>query len=425
MKSQVTELKNGLRLVTVDTKAFPTLTALLLVGAGSRYENKDNNGIAHFFEHMAFKGSKKYPNSFTIASTIENLGGIFNAFTFKDHTGYWIKATNEHFTTLVDVLSDMVLNSFLLEEEINREKGVIVEELNLYEDTPYRKVEEFFENLLYPDNPLGFDIGGSKKTVRNFTRQTFTDYMQQLYHPKNAVFVVAGSLNDVDKYKDIVEEKFSNWQDGKKASFEKVVEKQEKPQIFLKHKKTEQSHFILGFRAYPFSDKRKYASLLLSAILGGGMASRLFIEVRERRGLCYYVSTHRELYHDVGTFYTSAGITNDIDKVKEALEVTLREHKKISQGEVKKEQLTMAKELIKGRLLLSLEDSFNIANFYGSKLLLEEEIMSPQQVINEVEKVNLEDVIAVAQDIFKPEKLNLALIGPYEKKSDFEAVLTI
>ncbi len=425
MKSQVTELKNGLRLVTVDTKAFPTLTALLLVGAGSRYENKDNNGIAHFFEHMAFKGSKKYPNSFTIASTIENLGGIFNAFTFKDHTGYWIKATNEHFTTLVDVLSDMVLNSFLLEEEINREKGVIVEELNLYEDTPYRKVEEFFENLLYPDNPLGFDIGGSKKTVRNFTRQTLTDYMQQLYHPKNAVFVVAGSLNDVDKYKDIVEEKFSNWQDGKKASFEKVVEKQEKPQMFLKHKKTEQSHFILGFRAYPFSDKRKYASLLLSAILGGGMASRLFIEVRERRGLCYYVSTHRELYHDVGTFYTSAGITNDIDKVKEALEVTLREHKKISQGEVKKEQLVMAKELVKGRLLLSLEDSFNIANFYGSKLLLEEEIMSPQQVINEVEKVNLEDVIAVAQDIFKPEKLNLALIGPYEKKSDFEAVLTI
>ncbi len=425
MKSQVFTLKNGLRLVTVDTKAFPTLSALLLVGAGSRYENKVNNGVAHFFEHMAFKGSKKYPDSFVIASTIEGLGGVFNAFTSKDHTGYWIKATNEHFVTLVDVLSDMVLTSFLLEEEIKREKGVIVEELNLYEDTPYRKVGELFENLLYPDNPLGFDIGGTKSTVNKFTRETFVDYMNQLYHPKNAVMVVAGSLNDVDKYKDIVEEKFSNWQDGKKAEFDRVEEKQEKPQIILRHKKTEQSHFVLGFRAYPFTDKKRYELLLLSAILGGGMASRLFIEVRERRGLCYYISTHRELYQDVGNFYTSAGITNDVDKVKEAIEVTLKEHKKISQGEVKQEQLNMAKALVKGRLLLSLEDSFNLANFYGTRLLLEEEISSPQQIIAEIEKVRLEDIISVAQDIFKPEKLNLALIGPYEKKEDFESVLTI
>lgn len=425
MKSQVFELKNGLRFVAVDTKAFPTLTALLLVGAGSRYENKLNNGVAHFFEHMAFKGSKKYPDSFVIASTIEGLGGVFNAFTSKDHTGYWIKSTNDHFVTLVDVLSDMILTPFLFEEEIKREKGVIVEELNLYEDTPYRKVGELFENLLYPDSPLGFDIGGTKSTVNKFTRDTFTDYMKQLYHPKNATFVVAGSLNDVEKYKDIVEEKFSNWHDGKKADFEKVVEKQEKPQLLLKHKKTEQTHFVLGFRAYPFTDKRKYEVLLLAAILGGGMASRLFIEVRERRGLCYYVSTHREQYHDVGSFYTSAGITNDVDKVKEAIEVTLKEHKKISKGEVKQEQLVMAKELVKGRLLLSLEDSFNIANFYGQKILLEEEILSPQQVLAGIEKVRLEDVISVAQDIFKPEKLNMALIGPYERKSDFESVLTI
>lgn len=425
MKSQVFTLKNGLRFVVVDTKAFPTLSALLLVGAGSRYENKINNGVAHFFEHMAFKGSKKYPNSFVIASTIEGLGGVFNAFTSKDHTGYWIKATNEHFDTLADVLSDMVLNSFLLEEEITREKGVIVEELNMYEDTPMNKVDTLFESLLYADNPLGFDIGGTKSTVRKFTRDTFTEYMQRLYHPKNAVFVVAGSLNNIEEYKQIVEDKFKNWTDGKKADFESVLEKQDKPQMILKYKKTEQTHFILGFRAYPFSDKRRYAELVLGAILGGGMSSRLFMEVRERRGLCYYISTQRELYHDVGNFYTKAGVTNDINKVKEAIEVTLKEHKKVSKGEVKQEQLKMAKEVIKGRLLLSLEDSFNIANFYGTRLLLEEKIVSPQQVINEVEKVTLEEVIAVAQDIFRPEKLNLAVIGPYEKKEEFENVLTI
>lgn len=425
MKSQAFSLRNGLRLVVVDTKAFPTLSALLLVGAGSRYENKVNNGVAHFFEHMAFKGSKKYPNSFVIASTIEGLGGVFNAFTSKDHTGYWIKATNEHFDTLADVLSDMVLNSFLLEEEITREKGVIVEELNMYEDTPMNKVDTLFESLLYSDNPLGFDIGGTKSTVRKFTRDTFTEYMQRLYHPKNAVFVVAGSLDSIEKCKEIVENKFKNWTDGKKADFESVLEKQEKPQMILKHKKTEQTHFILGFRAYPFSDKRRYAELVLGAILGGGMSSRLFMEVRERRGLCYYISTQRELYHDVGNFYTRAGVTNDIDKVKEAIEVTLKEHKKVSKGEVKQEQVKMAKEVIKGRLLLSLEDSFNIANFYGTRLLLEEKIVSPQQVIDEVEKVTLEEVIAVAQDIFRPEKLNLAVIGPYEKKEEFENVLTI
>lgn len=425
MKSQVFTLKNGLRFVVVDTKAFPTLSALLLVGAGSRYENKINNGVAHFFEHMAFKGSKKYPNSFVIASTIEGLGGVFNAFTSKDHTGYWIKATNEHFDILTDVLSDMVLNSFLLEEEITREKGVIVEELNMYEDTPMNKVDTLFESLLYSDNPLGFDIGGTKSTVRKFTRDTFTEYMQRLYHPKNAVFVVAGSLDSIEKCKEIVEDKFQNWTDGKKADFESVLEKQDKPQMILKHKKTEQTHFILGFRAYPFSDKRRYAELVLGAILGGGMSSRLFMEVRERRGLCYYISTQRELYHDVGNFYTRAGVTNDIDKVKEAIEVTLKEHKKVSKGEVKQEQVKMAKEVIKGRLLLSLEDSFNIANFYGTRLLLEEKIVSPQQVIDEVEKVTLEEVIAVAQDIFRPEKLNLALIGPYEKKEEFESVLTI
>ncbi len=423
MKANVLTLKNGLRVAMIDTDAFPTLSAVLLVGAGSRYENKQNNGVAHFFEHMAFKGSKKYPNSFVIASTVEGLGGVFNAFTSKDHTGYWIKATNQHLDTLVDVLSDMILTSKLLEEEIEREKGVIVEELNMYEDTPYRKVAELFENLLYPGSPLGMDIGGTKDTVTKFTRQTFVDYMNRLYEPKNALFIVAGGLNgDVKK---IAEDKFAAWKGADHVSFEKVSEKQEKPQILLRTKKTEQSHFVLGFRSHPFTDKRRYATLILSAILGGGMASRLFIEVRERRGLCYYISTGREMYHDVGNFYTSAGITNNIDKVKEAITVTLQEHKKIAKGVVTKAQLTMAKELVKGRFLLSMEDSFNVANFYGTKLLLEEKIVTPEQTISAIEKVKIEDVVAVAQDIFKPEKLNLALIGPYEKKEELESVLNI
>jgi len=418
MKVQEHTLSNGLRILFIDTDAFPTLTTLLLVGAGSRYENEKNNGIAHFFEHMAFKGSKKYPNSFVIASTIEGLGGIFNAFTSKDHTGYWIKSTNEHFETVTDVLSDMVLHSALAEEEIEREKGVITEEINLYEDTPYRRVNELFEGLLYKGNPLGFEIAGTKDTVRTFDRATFTNYMDALYKPENAVLVVAGGLNKIKSlelriknYIDIIEEKFSKWKKGEKGSFNRVVENQKEPQILIKNKKTEQVHFCLGFRAFSFRDKRKYALNLLSLLLGGGMSSRLFIEVRERRGLCYYISTGRELYHDVGNIVTQAGVTSNPEKVKEAIRTILQEHKKIIQGDVKIEELNRVKELLKGRLLLSMEDSSNIASFFGTKLILEDKIQTPQDMIREIESIKVADVTQLAGQIFRPENLNLALIG--------------
>ncbi|MDO9028217.1 MAG: pitrilysin family protein, partial [Candidatus Roizmanbacteria bacterium] len=304
MIPQTYTLKNGLQVIFIDTKTFPTLTTLLLVGAGSRYENKKNNGIAHFFEHMAFKGSKKYPNSFIISSTVEGFGGIFNAFTSKDHTGYWIKATNKHFETMIDVIADMIQNPLLLEEEINREKGVIIEEINMYEDIPQKKVGEIFETLLYKGSSLGFDIAGTKETVQSFNRLTFTDYINSLYQPNNAVLVVAGGLSKKNllsspfvEYLEVIQEKFSNWKSGNKSSFIKITESQTKPQMLIKYKKTEQAHFTLGFRAFSFKDNRKYAMNLLTTILGGGMSSRLFIQVRERRGLCYYISSGGEFYH--------------------------------------------------------------------------------------------------------------------------------
>lgn len=422
MKVQTHTLSNGLRVLFIDTKAFPTLTTLLLIGAGSRYENEKNNGIAHFFEHMAFKGSKKYPNSFVIASTIEGLGGIFNAFTSKDHTGYWIKSTNEHFGTVIDVLSDMVLHSSLSIEEIEREKGVISEEINLYEDTPYRRVSELFESLLYKGNPLGFDIAGTKDTVKTFDRQTFVSYMDSLYRPENAVLVVAGGLAriqnaeyGIQNYIDLVEKKFSGWGKGKKSSFENVVESQKKPQILIKYKKTEQVHFCLGFRTFSFFDTRRYTLSLLSLLLGGGMSSRLFIEVRERRGLCYYISTGRELYHDVGNIVTQAGVTSKPEKVREAIKTILQEHEKIIQGDVKIEELNRVKELLKGRLLLSMEDSSNIASFFGTKQILEGKIESPEDVVKKIESVQVGDITQLAKQIFRPENLNLALIGNLSK----------
>ncbi len=433
MKTHLKTLDNGLRVLLVDTKAFPSLTTLLLVGAGSRYETPDNNGIAHFFEHMAFKGSKKYPTSMILASTIEGFGGVFNAFTSKDHTGYWIKAPSIHFVTVIDVIADMIQHSLLKDEEIEREKGVIVEEINLYEDTPYRKVAELYEYLIYQGHPLGFDIAGTKETVTSFNQKTFTDYMNSLYHPQNSILVVAGGITtksngttlSPEYFFDLIEAKFKNWKNAKTAGFETITEHQTKPQLLIKSKKTEQAHFCLGFRAFDRQDKRKYALSVLSVILGGGMSSRLFYEVRERRGLCYYISTSRDLYQDAGNLITQAGVTIKLDKVREAIEVTLKEHKKIVKGEVKEDELTRAKELIKGRLILSMEDSASVANKYGRDLLLDKEIPTLKEIVQLVEHVNLNDIVSIASDIFKDAGLNFALIGPFEDKKPFEEVLHI
>src|SRR3990167_7728579 len=416
MNAELHTLKNGLQVIFVDIKAFPTITTVLLVGAGSRYENKDNNGIAHFFEHMAFKGSKKYPDSFVISSTVEGLGGIFNAFTSKDHTGYWIKSLADHFDTAVDVLSDMIQHSLLVPEEIEREKGVITEEINMYQDMPQRKVGEIFEALLYKDSPLGFEIAGHKEIINKFDRNTFVNYMTSLYHPNNAVLVVAGGLKDKNKYLDQIRSKLENWQNGGKSTHNKIIESQTEPQIFIKHKKTEQAHFCIGFRAFSFNDKRKYALNVLSAILGGGMSSRLFIQVRERRGLCYYISTGAELYADCGNIVTQAGVTNNLDKVKEAIKVILNEHEKVTE-EIKTDELKRAKELIKGRFLLSLEDSSIVANYFGTKKLLQNSLETPQEVLKKIETVTSEEVSSLARGLFVKRNLNLAMVGPFEETS--------
>lgn len=438
MRGQLYSLKNGLSVLFIPSYQ-PSMTVLLLVGAGSRYENEKNNGIAHFFEHMAFKGSKKYPNTKIISETIEATGGIFNAFTSKDHTGYWIKATPKHFEVMVDVLSDMIINPLLSEEEIEREKGVIVEEINMYEDTPQQKVSDIFETLLYGNHSLGLEIAGKKETVKSFNRKTFVDYMKSLYHPNNAVLVVAGGLEasnsvfsqtsspiggfpksltqkKVSALLSIIQKKFSGWQNGEKVNFSQITYQQKEPKIEIRDKKTEQAHFVLGYPTFGFFDKRRYVLSVLATIMGGGMSSRLFLEVRERRGLCYYIHTDKQLYHEIGSIITQAGIVNNLDKIKEAVSVILKEIEKIKKGEVKEEELKKAKEMVRGRFLLSLEDTFRVAHFFGTKKLLEDEVIDEKNILQAIEKVNLEAVVDLAREIFLPEKINFALIGPYKKE---------
>lgn len=416
MKTELLTLDNGLQVILVDNPAFDSLTTLLLVGAGSRYENRQNNGIAHFFEHMVFKGTEKYRDTMSLARAIESLGGVFNAFTAKDHTGYWIKAPSKHFSKTLDVLSEMILRPLLREEEIEREKGVIVEEINMYEDEPQRKVVELFEHLVYKDNPLGMDIIGTKETVMSFGQGTFKKYLESLYHPNNAVLVVAGGLNGASKsYLRAIEDKFGGWQKGQVLQFEKVKEKQNKALGRNFYKKTEQAHLAIGFRVFSFFDPRRRQLNVLSALLGGGMSSRLFYELRERRGLCYYISTQADFYHDTGIIYTHAGVNTNISKIKQAINLILKEHNKIKRGILDKEELRVAKEYLKGKFLLSLEDSLNIALFYGRRQLLSGFLETPDEVIKSLDAVKASDVIDLAKELFVAEKLNAALISPFKK----------
>jgi predicted Zn-dependent peptidase len=423
MTHQIFTLKNGLSVVLVDTKTFPTFTAMLLVGAGSRYENKKNNGVAHFFEHMAFKGSKKYPNALLLSSMIEGLGGIFNAFTTKDHTGYWIKAPLSHFETVVDVLADMIQNPLLLEEEIEREKGVIIEEINMYEDEPQYKVWQLFEGLLFKNHPLGYPTTGYKETVGKFTRQTFLDYMENLYKPSNTILVIAGGVSvgnrhacSLQKYVDIIQEKFSSWKDGQKASFLNFSDTQNSPQILIKTKETEQAHLVLGYRGLNYTHKKRYVQSVLMTILGGGMSSRLFYQVRERRGLCYYIHSGSEPFSETGYVYTRAGLTVDAKKINEAIKVIIDEHQKIAEGELKDEEVKKAKEMVKGRLILSLEDTHDLASFVGRKLIFEGKIVEPQEVIKKIDVITKEEIIDLAKKLFVKEKFNLALLSPLKEE---------
>ena len=419
-------LSNGLPVIFIHSHDFPTLTTMFLVGAGSRYENKKNNGIAHFFEHMAFKGTKKYPNAKLISQTIDSIGGDFNAFTAKDHTGYWVKAPRSHFNTVIDLLSDMIRHPLLETAEIEREKGVIVEEINMYEDMPARKVGDVFDDIMFPGHPLGYDIAGTAKTVRSFSKATFTHYLADHYHSANTVLVIAGGLNHekgvLDNYLGDIEKKLGSWGKHKKKGFVKFEYLQKKPEIKIHFKKTEQAHIALGFRAFSQTDPRRYVLSVLAAILGGSMSSRLFTELRERRGLCYYISTSRDLYEDTGYIVTQAGVTNNFEKVQEAIKLILKEHKNIAEGSLGDIEIKRVKEMLKGRLLLSLEDSHDAASFIGGRYLFEKELINPDMIIQSIDKVTKDQLIETAKMLFLTNQLNIAVIGPFKNhdiKIDF------
>ena len=410
------ELPNGLKVITVPMAGVSSATVLVLVGAGSRYEQKNKAGLSHFLEHMIFKGTKKRPTAFGISSLIDSVGAENNAFTGKDHTGFYIKVSSEHLELAFDILSDTLSNSLYQKEEIERERGTIIEEINMYEDTPLYKIDDVFYELIFSGNPLGWLTTGSRQSVSAIKREDFLDYTKRFYQGSDMVLAVAGKV-DQKQVEELASKYFSCFSKGKKEKFIEFKNGQNKPKVKIDFKKTDQAHLYFGYPAFSFLDKDKTVLEVLSAILGGGMSSRLFIQVRERRGLAYYVSSVTDLFHETGLIAARAGL--NLGKIEEAILVIKEEFEKLKSGDVKEEELKKAKDFIKGRVALHLENSRSVANRYAEKELLEGKIETPEEFFAKIEKVSLEDIQKVAKRLFIDQKSNLAIIGPFEDKEKF------
>lgn len=411
---------SGLRLVVIPMESTRTATVLVMVSTGSKYETKNINGISHFLEHMMFKGTEKRPGTLDIARELDSIGAEYNAFTGKEYTGYYAKASVKKIDTVLDVIFDIFLNSKLNSKEIDVERGVIIEELNMYRDMPQRYVGDLFERLLYGDQPAGWDIGGEKETILKLKREEFLNYFNTHYIASKTIVAIAGNVNP-ETMKEKVELYFKNIRVGDKFSKQAVVEQQNEPQVLIHNKKTDQTHFILGVRAYDKFNDRKYPLGVLSVVLGGGMSSRLFSEIREKRGLAYYIGAGGESYTDSGFFMVKAGVNNQ--KTKEAIKVVMDELRKVKIEGITPDELQRAKDQAEGSMALGLEHSDAVAETYAESLIFHDKILTPEEEIDKIKKVTLDQVAGVASDIFDNSKLNLSLIGPFEREDEFKKIL--
>lgn len=420
-------LENGLQLLRVGLPGAASVTTLVFSNTGSRYEKPNEYGIAHFFEHMVFKGTPTYPDPQLLASAIDGIGAEFNAFTSREYTGYYIKAASQHLELSLDVLSDMLLRPLLKQEDLERERGVIIEEMNMYKDNPMYHIANVYEEMLWKGSGLSHDIIGNRETVSSVNRDNFVSFLSQWYGHGNMLVVLAGDEKVVmsDAAREKVEKAFA------KPSDHKRLEGKQSPsdlkdrgfmadqRLVVVERPTEQAHLVMGWKGLSRTDERRHALSILSVVLGGSMSSRLFTEVREKRGLCYYVSSDTEQYHETGFFGASAGV--ETKRVAEAIEVITAEFTDLSSGKraVTAEELNRAKEHVAGRMLLSFEDSRSVAQFYGMRQLLQNKIEDPDEVMKQIRALTINDLQSLASELIANDGLRLGVIGPFAQK-DFE-----
>ncbi len=409
-------------MIAVPMTDNPTVTVLVLVETGSKYEKKEKNGLSHFLEHMCFKGTLTRPSTSDLSKELDGLGCQYNAFTGQEFTGYYAKGKAGDFAKLLDIISDLYLNPLFKEEEIEKEKGVIVDEINMYDDMPMQKVGETWMNLLYGDQPAGWTIAGPREIVRAMTRKDFVAYRKAHYVASATTVIVSGNIDAVNAFKDIAK-KFKGISDGKKSGKKKTIVTQTGPQIAIEHKETDQTHFILGTRSFPIGDKRNPILSVLGGILGSGMSSRLFRKIRDEMGVGYYVRAGNSASTDSGYFAVSAGVAND--RLMEVLQAVLVEMETLKRELVSPEELTKVKEHMIGMLYLGLESSDDLADYYGMQEVFRREIKTPKEKEKIIRAVTAEEVREIARKIFIEKNLNLALIGPTKDVVGLKKILKI
>jgi len=428
MHFKKTTLSNGLRIITIPMADNPAVTVLVMVEAGSKYEDKAANGISHFLEHMIFKGTPTRPKAIDISRELDSIGAQYNAFTSQEYTGYYAKADARHLDICLDVVFDMYCHPLFDAGEIAKEKGVIVEEIRMYQDMPQRHIQDLFMELLYGDQPAGWNIAGTEATVKSFSREDFLKYRGEHYVASATTVVVAGNVGSNEKSLiEKIEKKFSDISKGKKHGKIVVKEIQKEPAILAKFKETDQTHLVLGVRSFSIIDPRTPVLRLLATILGGGMSSRLFQKLRDEMGVGYYVRAENDTYTDHGIFAVSTGVDNA--RVDEVVRAIISELKKFTTDTpadkaIPAKELRKAKDYLIGSMMLSLETSDARAEFCSYQEILKKNIQSPAEVAEEIEKVTAEEICAVARDIFTDERVNLAVIGRYKDGEHFRSILT-
>ena len=413
--------ENGLRYLYIPQPQGMATTVLILVNTGSEYETKEINGISHFLEHLCFKGTKNRPTSGIIAGELDSLGAEYNAFTGKEMTGYYAKVANSNFPKALAIVSDLYLNPVIDAAEMEKERGVIIEEINMYEDHPKWKVAEDFEELLYGDQPAGWSIAGTKDVIKKLMRDDIVAYREKHYIAPKTIVVVAGGI-DADP-EELVAKHFADIPVGEKKVKVKTVESQSEPKLYFRKKETDQAHIVLGVRAFDMKDDRKYALMVLSDILGGSMSSRLFKKVREELGAAYYVKSSADLGTDCGILAVSAGV--DKNRLPVIVSAIIGEMTEFAKTLVPAEELQRSKDHLTGRIVLGIETSDEIAGFFGSDEVLIGDARTPVELIESIKKVTSDDIMNVAKDIIKNDRLNFSAIGTFsaETESEVKAIL--
>ena len=415
-------LPNGLRILLVPQATTLAASVLILVEAGSEYETKRVNGVSHFLEHMTFKGTTNRPMPGMISEELDGLGARSNAFTGQEYTGYWAKAESKKLPKILEIVSDLYLNPVFNPDEIEKERGVIIEEINMYEDMPQHRVQEFFTSLLYGDQPAGWNVTGEKEILRKLRKEDFVKYRNERYVAGGTLVVVAGKFNEKEVVNQI-KNYFGKLPRHRASKKSKTKDHQQKPRVLAKFKESGQSHLVLGFRAFDLFDKRRYAIEVLADLLGGGMSSRLWKRVREELGAAYYVDAGANLSLDHGVFEISAGV--DHGKIDIVLEAILEECRRVRDEKVGVEELQRTKDHMIGGLILGLETSDALAGFYGSQEILTKDVLPAEKIIDTIRNISASEIQAVARDIFINKSLNLAVIGPYQNEKMFEKILKI